>query len=401
MSSLILNRKHFITKAVQSGALLGAPALLQACSTPGRLQGTARDPLDNSRENGLREPILQAINCGITAPNPHNVQPWKLKLLSDASALLYIDESRLLLETDPPTRQIHIGQGTFLEHVRLGMLQAGYRTQITLFPQGTYPLSQTGNKPVAKIELDLASDSGPANRKQSQKDALLYDAIADRLTDRTEYAGALLSLAEFQQLQSLVGASHSSLVFINQKEQMSRLHDLFYQAMVIECLNEKTYDESRVWFRYNDQEIYHYRDGISLRANGMGALMRFLVGFFMSQSKADWHDRSNIDVYLQSFQEVVRSSRAYLLLQTSANTQVDWVQTGYDYARVQLALTAMGFKMHPLSQILQEYKQMNGLKSRFNREVGGLPFTQMAVRIGRSSFDYKSPRRPVRDFLVT
>ena len=48
-------------------------------------------------------------------PNPHNKQPWIIHLTGPASFNLYVDPDRLLPETDPIHRQIHIGQGTFLE----------------------------------------------------------------------------------------------------------------------------------------------------------------------------------------------------------------------------------------------------------------------------------------------
>jgi hypothetical protein len=79
-----------------------------------RLTGKSDDPIGNAEAKGFEYPILKAISTGITAPNPHNVQPWKVKIINPTEMLLFVDEKRLLPVTDPPTRQIHIGQGTFL-----------------------------------------------------------------------------------------------------------------------------------------------------------------------------------------------------------------------------------------------------------------------------------------------
>ena len=38
------------------------------------------------------------------SPSPHNVQPWKLRVLSDTEARLYYDPARLLRHTDPTCR---------------------------------------------------------------------------------------------------------------------------------------------------------------------------------------------------------------------------------------------------------------------------------------------------------
>jgi len=59
---------------------------------------------------------------GLLASNAHNIQPWIIKLIDPSEGFkpseglmfeLYPDSERLLLETDPPARQITISQGTF------------------------------------------------------------------------------------------------------------------------------------------------------------------------------------------------------------------------------------------------------------------------------------------------
>ena len=66
---------------------------------------------------------------------------------------LYVDTNRTLPHTDPPFRQIHIGQGTFLENLNLAALNFGYKAIINYFPQGQYSNSVIENKPVASIQL--------------------------------------------------------------------------------------------------------------------------------------------------------------------------------------------------------------------------------------------------------
>ncbi|HNL02610.1 MAG TPA: hypothetical protein PKJ30_15975, partial [Leptospiraceae bacterium] len=68
----------------------------------------------------MSDPILIAINVGITAPNSHNTQPWKFRIISPLEMILYVDEKRILPVTDPPVRQVHISQGTFLELLSIG-----------------------------------------------------------------------------------------------------------------------------------------------------------------------------------------------------------------------------------------------------------------------------------------
>ncbi len=85
-----------------------------------------------------QSPIMRAIAWGIQAPNPHNTQAWKFRLVSDTEARLYVDERRLLPVTDPPARQIHIGAGCCIETLAVGMSTEGYETDVKLLPDGPH-----------------------------------------------------------------------------------------------------------------------------------------------------------------------------------------------------------------------------------------------------------------------
>ncbi|MCB1200260.1 MAG: hypothetical protein KDK41_06415 [Leptospiraceae bacterium] len=387
-----MNRKDFLKNAIGTGVMISMPTWLLNCASGQRLAGSHNiDPLLNARENGLDTPILSAINVGITAPNPHNTQAWKFKILNDTEALLYVDENRILPETDPPARQIHIGQGTFLEHLAIGAKEMGYEADIQILPEGEYPLSEIGKKPSSKICLRKSSSSSGD---------VLYRYISTRQTDRTVYDGPIINDHEFEQIKSLVGNMHSKLGIINTEGEMSELKPIFYKAMEIECLNHHTYDESRIWFRYNDSEIYEKRDGISFRTSGMGWFKRKLAESFVGKSESAWHEKSNINAYLDSFNSAVNSSRAIVYWETQTNKQADWIKTGRDYARFQLAITSMGLRMHPMSQVLQEYKEMNQLSNEFNGKLSAKGRVQMLVRLGRGSQDFYAPRRDVRDMII-
>ena len=155
-----ISRKKFL---LQTGAVLTVPMFLKYCASTeySRLSGrSGNDPLENANLENYQEPILKAINTGITAPNAHNTQAWKFKILNPMEMILYVDEKRILPETDPPTRQIHISQGTFLELLKIGAKQIGYDTEIKLLPEGDYKIEETGKKSVAQVKLSPSKTSG-------------------------------------------------------------------------------------------------------------------------------------------------------------------------------------------------------------------------------------------------
>ena len=118
-----------------------------------KIENKKDDKIKRPNPNYFKEPILKAMAYGISASNPHNTQAWKFKILNDKQMLLFVDSKRILPETDPTTRQIHIGCGCFLETASIGMKQEGYTSQIGYFPEGEYEISEIGEFPVAKLSL--------------------------------------------------------------------------------------------------------------------------------------------------------------------------------------------------------------------------------------------------------
>src|SRR5690606_10936487 len=146
------------------------------------------------------------------------------------------DEKRLLPETDPPNRQIHIGQGTFIEHFVLGAAAAGFTASVKLFPLGPYGAAEIGRKPVAKLTLT----------KDAAKTIELYDAIALRITIRIEYSGPDCTVSEFERLKSLVSPVAGRLD--TRTGNGGALDDLFVKACAVETNTLATNEGSRLWF---------------------------------------------------------------------------------------------------------------------------------------------------------
>src|SRR5262245_45222164 len=61
----------------------------------------------------------QILQTAILAPSPHNVQPWRIKIINDREADLYIDGSRTLPKEDVTGSFIILTMGMFIEAVSL------------------------------------------------------------------------------------------------------------------------------------------------------------------------------------------------------------------------------------------------------------------------------------------
>ena len=393
MKNKNISRKKFL---VNSGIVLTVPLFLKYCATTEypRLTGKSGvDPIENANAEGILDPILQAINVGITAPNPHNTQAWKFKITSPMEMTLFVDEKRILPVTDTPARQIHIGQGTFLELLKIGAKQIGYDTEIKILPEGEYKFEDIGKKPVAKVKLITSKNNTNP----------LYEFVKQRATNRAVYEGELITSEEFSRLKELGKSEHSELIGILGESSINPYKDIFFEAMKIESTTFRTNEESRIWFRFNDKEIQTKRDGIALPDQGLSGFTRWMAEtFFMGPEPEKFHDKKGLDIFLSRYKEKIDSTKGIVYWKTKTNTQKDWILTGMDYARFHLAVTSLGLKMHPFSQALQEFPEMEKERAKLELLTGitGKEKVQMIVRLGRSGYRYFTPRRNHKDMII-
>src|SRR5215831_11538157 len=107
----VMNRREAMVALGVGGAMLAVPGLVCAGR---RATNLALKPWSGPPA-GERDVRVRALSYAVLAPNAHNTQPWSIALQGTDELSLYVDRSRLLPETDPPFRQTHVSQGTFLE----------------------------------------------------------------------------------------------------------------------------------------------------------------------------------------------------------------------------------------------------------------------------------------------
>lgn len=388
-----MKRKDFL---IASGTLITAAALMNiACTTDNNETSANKGSKDRRPDPGrFNVPILKAIAFGLNAPNPHNTQAWKFKIINETEALFFIDEKRLLTATDPIARQIHIGCGSFIALFQIGAGSFGYTAFADYLPEGDYSFSEIGKKPVAKLSLqkgDIIND-------------VLFNQIFTRQTTRSNYHGNILTDDEFQKILTLTQARYSSIELINNEKKLYPLLKLLYKGMEAECYDWKAFDESRKWFRVKD-DIASKKDGLNLRVSGMqsGFNLWLTETLLKGYPPKLWHAESSVQGVLKGHYEKVMSSKGLVIFKTDTNSLTDWIKCGRDYARFQLAAYDQGFCMHPLSQVLQEYPSMKKLYDEFNTmmNVKEPEKIQMAVRIGRCKPHEYSYRRNPNDLIIT
>jgi hypothetical protein len=338
---------------------------------------------------------VRALSYAVLAPNAHNTQPWSIALHGADALSLYVDRSRLLPATDPPFRQAHVSQGTFLELLVIALGAFGYDTGVTLFPDGEYSNTEVLDRPVARVSI-----SPSAVRPDP-----LFSRILGRRSNKQPYDPNVgPSREQVAALTASVAGGEARLAVIEAPASRARLARVCTDAMAVEVKARARNVETAKWFRFSDAEVEAKRDGFGLAHNGVAGFRKWYAETFLldRESAAD-PEGSFASSAVGLARDQAESAPAFGVLSTRENTRRAQVISGRAYARVALTVEALGLAMHPMSQALEEYPDMTAVKARFEREVGLEPgdTVQMFFRLGHAEAAQHTPRRNVRDLVRT
>ncbi len=374
-----MNRRNFI-RVAGGGVVFAATA---GCGTqpPAGAVAAWQGPGD---EPDLRRWVLA---WALLAPNAHNLQSWVVGLDTPGEIVLRCDPARLLPQTDPFSRQILVSHGCFLELLDLAARERGHRAEITLFPEGEFAPEAVDARPVARIRLvpDATVTRDP-----------LFSQIPHRHTNRSIYEPARpVPATAWQAMQQAAApcAVNFGWVSADQPALLQRHRAIAAQAWRIELTTPRTLMESLQLLRVGAAEIERHRDGLALQDPATVLLVR--LGLF-DRSRAPATDDPAITSQISEFNDKLASTPGFLWLLTRGNDRRSQVAAGRAYARVQLAATAEGLAMQPLSQALQEYPEQAGPHADIHELLGAAPSThtvQMWARIGFAAPVAPAPRR--------
>ncbi|MGI9355735.1 MAG: Acg family FMN-binding oxidoreductase [Rhizobiaceae bacterium] len=378
-----MNRRKFLTVA-GGGVILAAGAATGWVAT--RTPSKALAPWEEAG-SAYDEPRRKALSYAILAPNPHNRQPWMVDLSKPDTVILKVDTDRMLPHTDPLNRQITVGLGCFLELMKIAANEDGYRADITAFPDG-FDSKGLDSRPVAvaKFVKDEAVKRDPLFAHVMQRRSVKEPFDQNRPVSQSDldWIGATAKW-------TAIDASADAV-------SVEKLRMLTHDALVIELETPRTYKESVDLFRIGKAEIEANPDGIDFSGPMFEALG--IVGMMTRDNALD----RNSEGYKQGVAAVLENTdtaMAHLWQVTNGNTRISQINAGRDWLRLNLAATAVGLSMQPLSQALQEYAEMKPLYDKIHTMLapdGGT--IQMLGRLGYANPVPVSPRWPLEAKIV-
>ncbi len=329
------------------------------------------------------EPRLRALAYAVLAPNPHNRQPWLFDLEGEDGLAVYCELDRRLPETDPEDRQITIGFGCLLELLEIAAAELGYRLEIEAFPEGA-PEPRLDGRPIARVRWrqDAARPKDP-----------LFGQVLARRTNKEPFDRARAVTEDVLLRLRRAARAPERVAFSAEAAKLEALRDLTWRAHEVEARTPRTLMESVRLMRIGKAEIEANPDGIDIGGAFPEALK--LTGVLTRETISDPESEAFAQG-LALYDEIINSAMAHLWITTPGSGRRAQLETGRDWLRINLAATAEGLGIHPLSQALQEYPEMAPLFAEAHRALdAGDGRVQMLGRLGYGPKVPPSPRWPL------
>lgn len=336
------------------------------------------------------------LEIAVHAPSPHNVQPWRVRIINDCEADLFVDIQRTLPKEDVTGSFIILAMGMFIEALRIVAANRNFKLCYKLHHEPAWYAASiiegingtrvnTTLLPFARLRLTPDTETGAISPRYS--DALFLARRTSRLALENETvpeasAHALIKLAAEHDQQYAQIVDPATIFSVLERN----------IGAVFEDLNAPDYhDEIVSWFRFTNRAALRTRDGLDYRCMNTSRAAFWLGARFPKLLQM----RLARPLLWKLYRAQLGNAPAIGFLAGKFWNPEDAIGTGHFLMRFWLELAVLGLYIHPLGNLVT-----NPSAAAWCLETTGIQDIWLVFKIGRSKEPPKSYRRAVEEVLV-
>jgi nitroreductase len=322
------------------------------------------------------------------APSPHNVQPWRLRVLSDDTADLLLAKHRTLPKEDTTGNFIILSMGLFIEALAVVAENSSLKLTFELHK----PPSDFTPEQIAKAEGELLPFARLTLEKGSTSESGYPNALfLTRRTSRISYLPETVPDEAAAVLSKLAHGWGHTYTQITAPETIEKILKRNIEA-VFEDLNVQSYhDEIIEWFRFSDRSARTRRDGLDYRCMNSSRVSFWLAARLPQLLQSALSRRILEKVYRRQLGNVPTIGMLAGPFWAPENA----FAAGRFLLRFWLELAKRDLYIHPYGNLVT-----NKAAAETCLQLVGVPEIWLMFRIGYSKAPPRSYRRTVEEVLI-
>lgn len=324
--------------------------------------------LFSSENNEDQLPWMELLDYARLAPSPHNLQPWKIKVISDTEAELYYDPIRLLPVGDKGHRFMAISMGIFIE--TLSIAASNYKYEL-LFEYNGVSIDHEQFQPTCFGKLKFV--------KSSPKIEFEKELIKQRKTSRLHFKPIVVEETIVDKLKFITKKFDHELITSNDDKKVKAVLELNRETLFHDLNNDAIREELKKCLRYSKEEAETTKDGLwSHCMNFPGKLMR---NFF---NNPQFYNHGLVKKILDRYYiKSMKGTKTIAWIKGATEGNEERINTGRMLVQLWLELTRNKVYMHPFGSVITNTSAHSKLASILELK-NGLGDTWLLMRIGYS-----------------
>jgi hypothetical protein len=328
--------------------------------------------------------------AAILASNPHNTQPWSIKV-NESQFVLHAETERHLGAFDPYRREMWIGLGCAIANAEVAAPGFGFSTS-------SPDIAVEGEDGAGSITMSIA--------RQAPKMHSLASSLPLRRTNRGIYETTRIGPETLNAVLASTGpVDGARVVFMDRdSDRGTAFAKATLQGTAAINSDKQMSHDGHVWFRGTARKVAKHRDGVSIPTAGLSPFITV-----MGQILPEADEQTSGGHWLASTQRQVDNTGGFgLIMVDDLYDRPSQVAAGRLWQKLHIALTSEGLAAQPMNQLpelVDRDRQLNtdrGWNQTLTGVAGPNGRATFAFRYGVPTVDVPhSARRPLTWIGVT